>query len=175
MSKIKRLIFCILYYSFAQYLPSSYIRGCAIFGWIRFWVCRQLFSYCGEGARVEPRAFFNSGRNVSLGKYSSIGERTKIRGSVKIGDHVMMGEEVLIISWNHEFMRTDVPMTAQGFQPEKMVVIGDDVWIGSRAIILSGVTIGNGVIIGAGAVVAKDVPDWAVVVGNPGRVIKLRK
>ncbi len=175
MAKIKRLIFCILYYGFAQWLPSSYIRGCAGFGVLRYWICKQLFAHCGKGARIEPRAFFNSGRNVSLGDYSSIGENAKIRGSVKIGNHVMMGEEVIIISWNHEFTRTDVPMTEQGFRTEKTVTIGDDVWIGSRVILLAGVTVGRGSIIGAGAVVAKDVPEWAIVVGNPARVIKLRQ
>ena len=55
------------------------------------------------------------------------------------------------------------------------VTIGDDVWIGTRAIILPGVTIGNGVIIGAGAVVTKDVPDYAIVGGVPARVIRFRK
>ena len=55
------------------------------------------------------------------------------------------------------------------------LIIGDDVWIGTRAIILPGVTIGNGVIIGAGAVVTKDVPDYAIVGGVPARVIRLRK
>ncbi len=175
MGKIKRLIFCALYYGFAQWLPSSYIRGCAVFGTIRHVICRQLFSHCGKEARIEPRAFFNSGRNVSIGDYSSIGEKTKIRGSVKIGDHVMMGEEVLIISWNHAFSRTDIPMVQQGFQEEKTVTIGDDVWIGSRVILLAGVKVGRGAIIGAGAVVAKDVPDWAIVVGNPAKVIKMRK
>lgn len=52
--------------------------------------------------------------------------------------------------------------------------IGSDVWIGYRAMVLSGVTIGHGAIIGAGAVVAKDVPPFAIVVGNPARVIKKR-
>jgi len=63
----------------------------------------------------------------------------------------------------------------QGFQPNRGIKIGDDVWIGARAIILSGVSIGSGVIIGAGAVVTKDIPDWAVAVGNPARVIRYRR
>ena len=54
-------------------------------------------------------------------------------------------------------------------------IIGNDVWIGQRVIILPGVRIGDGVIIGAGAVVTKDVPDYAVVAGNPARIIKYRK
>ena len=54
------------------------------------------------------------------------------------------------------------------------VTIGNDVWIGTNAIILGGVKVGQGAIIGAGAVVAKDIPSYAVVVGNPARVVKYR-
>ncbi len=54
------------------------------------------------------------------------------------------------------------------------VTIGNDVWIGSGATILSGVTIGDGAVIGARAVVARDVPAYGVVVGNPGRVVRRR-
>jgi acetyltransferase-like isoleucine patch superfamily enzyme len=54
------------------------------------------------------------------------------------------------------------------------VVIGNDVWIGRKAMLLSGVSIGNGAVIGAGAVVAKDVPAYAIAVGNPARVVRYR-
>lgn len=54
------------------------------------------------------------------------------------------------------------------------VRIGNDVWVGRGATVLSGVAVGNGAIIGAEAVIAKDVPAWAVVVGNPGRIIRYR-
>lgn len=54
------------------------------------------------------------------------------------------------------------------------IIIGNDVWIGSDVTILGGVRIGNGAVIGAGAVIAKDVPPYAIVVGNPGRIIKYR-
>jgi len=54
------------------------------------------------------------------------------------------------------------------------VTIGHDVWVGARAMIMSGVTVGNGAVIGAGAVVAKDVPAYAIVVGNPAKVVRKR-
>jgi maltose O-acetyltransferase len=81
----------------------------------------------------------------------------------------------VIISRHHKYSRTDLPMRDQGWEVVKPVMIGDDVWIGDRVIILPGVSIGSGAIIGAGAVVVKSVPDWAVVVGNPARVVRYRK
>jgi len=66
-------------------------------------------------------------------------------------------------------------MWQQGYIPDEPVIIGDDVWIGTRAIIMPGVKISNGSIIGAAAVVTKDVPDFAIVGGVPARIIGSRK
>lgn len=87
----------------------------------------------------------------------------------------MMGPQVFIYTQNHNHDRTDIPMIAQGYEEEKPVVIGDDVWIGSRVTILPGVHIGEGAIIGASSVVTKDVPAYSIVGGNPAKVIKSRK
>ena len=88
----------------------------------------------------------------------------------------MMGEDVLFLGGKHHFERTDIPMGAQGAEGNTPLFIAGDVWIGARAIVLPGCTrIGHGSIIGAGEVVTKDVPDWAVVGGNPAKVIKYRK
>ena len=65
-------------------------------------------------------------------------------------------------------------MCQQGFSDSKPVRIGDDVWIGMRVTILPGVTVGSHCIIGAGAVVTKDVPDYAIVGGNPARILRTR-
>jgi len=66
-------------------------------------------------------------------------------------------------------------MDQQGFQEEEIIVVGDDVWIGSRSIILPGVNIGHGSIIAAGSIVTKNVPAYAIVGGNPARIIRMRK
>ncbi len=123
----------------------------------------------------EPMAFFHSGRNISIGDDSSIGERARVLGKITIGKGVMMGEEVIIMTQNHKFDRTDIPMCQQGFQKEEPVIIEDDVWIGARVLILPGVKVGKGSILAAGAVVTKDVPEYTIVGGNPARVIKMRK
>ena len=66
-------------------------------------------------------------------------------------------------------------MKLQEAAEEKPVIIGNDVWIATRAIILPGVHVGNGAIIAAGSVVTRDVPDYSIVGGNPAKVIKMRK
>ena len=86
----------------------------------------------------------------------------------------MMGPYVTILTHTHKIDRTDIPMGQQG-NIVKEVVIGNDVWIGMRSIIMPGVKIGNGAVIGAGAVVTKDVPDYAIVGGVPAKVIRYRK
>ena len=76
---------------------------------------------------------------------------------------------------SHNVESTFLPMNQQGSLPKQKVIIGDDVWIGTRVIILPGVRVGTGSIIGAGAVVTKDVPDYAIVGGVPAKIIKFRK
>ena len=66
-------------------------------------------------------------------------------------------------------------MMEQGFEEERPVVIGNDVWIGDRVIILPGVHVGDGSILAAGAVVTKDVPPYAIVGGVPAKLIRMRK
>ena len=86
----------------------------------------------------------------------------------------MMGPNVTILTHTHIIDRTDIPMGQQGMRIAE-VVIGNDVWIGMRVIIMPGIKIGDGAVIGAGAVVTKDVPDFAIVGGVPAKIIKYRK
>ena len=127
-----------------------------------------------SGVNIDIQKCTRFSHFCELGNNSGIGEGSRLYGKVLIGDDVMMGPQCWIYTQNHEFRYLDKPMRQQGPQREEPVVIGNDVWIGSRVTILPGVHVGNGVIIGAGAVVSKDVPDYAIVGGNPARILKYR-
>ncbi|RJR35241.1 MAG: acetyltransferase [Desulfobacteraceae bacterium] len=174
MKKWTRHLFCALYYGLAQHLPSSSMPLGNLSRRFRARLCGKLFFHCGREVNIESGVFFHSGRQISIGDYSGIGMNARLSGRITIGDNVMMGQEVLILTRNHEFSRTDIPMRHQGMKAEKSVRIGNDVWIGARVIILPGVEVGDGAVLGAGAVIAKDVPPCAVVVGNPARIIRFR-
>jgi maltose O-acetyltransferase len=85
-----------------------------------------------------------------------------------------MGPDVVIMTNTHAFERLDIPINQQGNLPLKPVVIGDDVWIGTRVVILPGINVGDKAVIGANSVVTKDVPSGAIVAGSPARNIRMR-
>lgn len=169
---IKRKIGAILYYTVAQHLPPSYSGLRLGQTALRRFCGKLMLRSCGKKVNIEQKARFSS--RVSLGDYSGIGVNAKIYGTCTIGSYVMMGEDCTVITRNHCCDRTDIPMMEQGFEEERPVFIGNDVWIGDRVIILPGVHIGDGAVIAAGAVVTKDVPPCAIVGGVPARVLKYR-
>ena len=171
---VKRCLLLGIYCGIAKHLPSSAHKGTKIFRKFRRIICTPLFDKCGTNLNVEVGASFGTGKGIIIGNNSSIGIRAQVRGPLTIGDNVMMGPEVVIFTSNHRFDRLDITMDRQG-SITKPVRIGNDVWIGQRSMIMSGVTIGNGVMIAAGAVVTKDVPDYAIVGGVPAKVLKYRK
>ncbi|TNH27613.1 acyltransferase [Micromonospora orduensis] len=148
------------------------IRGLALAG--RFAARGDNFTFDPDG--VYTCETIEVGHNVDLG-YRPI--LMAARARIRIGDNVMFGPEVTIRGGNHRIDQVGVPMIAVGKEPgdeshDRGVTIGDDVWVGTRAVILHGVTIGRGAVIGAGAVVTRSVPPYAVAAGNPARVIRLR-
>lgn len=173
MKKIKRKIGALVYYSFAKKLPPSWSGLKIGQKALRAWCGRMMMTSCGKQVNIEKDALFNS--RVSLGDYSGIGVNSKIHGTCTIGSHVMMGGDVIIITRNHRFDDVHQPMMYQGFEEERPVVIGNDVWIGDRVIILPGVHIGNGCVVAAGAVVTHSFPDNAVIGGVPAKIIKMRE
>ena len=110
------------------------------------------------------------GNNVNLNGIKIIGE-----GKLKIGDYFHSGENITIITSNHNYDDKNVKSIPYSKERiNKDVIIKDFVWIGHGAIILPGVILGEGAVVGAGSLVTKDVPDYAVVGGNPAKILKYR-
>ncbi|WP_394200404.1 acyltransferase [Shewanella waksmanii] len=95
------------------------------------------------------------------------------KGKIKIGAKTRIANNVTIYAFNHG-MSPELAIYQQNVT-SKGIVIGEDVWIGAQAGIVDGVTIGNGAVIGMGAIVTKDVEDYAIVAGNPAKVIGDRR
>lgn len=118
---------------------------------------------------------------MAYGESIVVGDRVSINpfsilyghGGLRIGSDVLIAAHVTIIPANHNFIRPDMRIREQG-ETRLGITIGDDVWIGTGARILDGVTIGNGSVIAAGAVVRSDVPPYCVVAGVPARSIGTR-
>ena len=168
----RKMLFRVLYEVICKNLPSSEMPMGFIAKRIRAYVARGFISSCGNEINIEHGASISS--KLKIGDRSGVGIHSVCSGDITIGNDVMMAPECVILTVNHAFSRVDIPMRKQGNQSEKPVIIGDDVWIGRRAMILPGVRIGNGAIVGAGSIVTRDVPDYAVVAGNPARIIKYR-
>lgn len=140
--------------------------------------------YLSPFASIEPRMFRLGERSyvaahayitgtVTAGDNCTFNVFSIVRGTVSMGDGVRIGAHTSILGFNHS-MAPDKPVYQQPLTA-KGITIGDDVWIGSNAVVLDGVTIGEHSVVGAGAVVTKDVPAWSVVAGNPARHIRDRR
>ena len=121
---------------------------------------------------IDAGADFGNGCCLEISEHTNIGPNFSLTGTgtITFGEHIAMGKECMFITQNHKYLAEGY----KGFEV-KDIVVGNNVWFGHRVIVLPGVVIGNHTIIGAGSVVTKNVPDYAIVAGNPARVIKVRK
>lgn len=172
--KLLKYVCLILYYTIARHLPGSDMPYSLGSKYVRRFLCKVIFKKAGKNINIEHGAFFGSGFDIEIGDNSGLGLNCRVTGPLTIGRDVMIGPDVMIFTQNHEMSRLDIPMRLQT-APKEPVVIEDDVWIAARVIILPGVTVHKGAVVGAGAIVTKDVPEYAVVAGNPARVIKYRR
>jgi len=93
--------------------------------------------------------------------------------TITIGKNCRIGPNVVIVDSDyHAVIPAEIRSENPGFEYDKDVTVGDNVWIGMQTIILKGVTIGNNSVIGAGSIVVKDIPEDCVAAGNPARVVK---
>lgn len=134
---------------------------------------RYRFRSVGRNIRLD-RDLFVYPHRVSLGNDVFIGRYCFLDGDIRIGNGVMLASAVAIVGGDHEFRRVGMPMFASAREHWKPTLIADDVWIGHGATILNGLSIGRGAMVAAGSVVTRDVPPYAIVAGNPARVISLR-
>jgi virginiamycin A acetyltransferase len=121
---------------------------------------------------IEPTSYSTSDFDsefFTCGKYTSIAGGCRLHGP---DNHPWVTDHKCVT--NYPFGDKNPDWDFPRSSGKGKVHIGNDVWIGEGVRILSGVKIGDGAIIGAGALVSKDVPDYSVVVGNPGRVVKFR-
>lgn len=126
----------------------------------------------GKHSVIESYACINNAvGDVVIGDYTRIGLHCTVIGPVTIGSHVNLAQGITVTALNHNFQDTKLRIDEQGIST-KAVTIGDDVWIGTNAVILPGVNIGSHVVIAAGSVVTKDIPSHSLAMGTPADVKK---
>lgn len=132
-------------------------------------------------------------RNMQIGVETYVMSGSTLRAAVRIGDHGFIGRrcasaivpleighfaliapEVAFVGGDHRFDVAGVPSSETGRDVLRGVVIHDDVWIGTRAILLDGVVVGEGCVIGAGSVVTRDIEPYSIAAGVPARPIGRR-
>jgi len=133
---------------------------------------RKSLAVCGEQTSFQIPVWILGADKVKIGKQVSIAAFVHIwgQGGIEIGDNTLIASHVAITSLTHD---TAANLFAESLIA-KPVVIGRNVWIGSHAVILPGVRVGDGAVIGAGAVVNKDVSADSIVVGVPAKLLRNR-
>ena len=122
-----------------------------------------------DSFRLFPPFYTDFGKNISIGKdvFINSGCHFQDQGGITIGDGALIGHNVVLATINHDLMPGNGRKNRYA-----SITIGSNVWIGSNATILPGVTIGEWAAVAAGAVVAKDVPPYTLVGGIPAKMIK---
>ena len=136
-------------------------------------------------SKFEPYSFignFSNLQSCKIGAYTSIGRFANIF-SCELGKFCSVSWNVTIGAPSHPISHISTHafpyvkmfnITSKDERIRNKTIIGNDVWIGAGAIIMPSIEIGNGAVIGAGAIITKDVPPYAIVVGNPGKILRYR-
>lgn len=155
-------------YGIVKYLPTPF-GDVFRFLVLKSFGCRIQTIWVHEGVTIHWPEKVKIGIGTALNEFVFINGF----GEVSIGKKVAIGNGAKIFSAEHVYEERELPVLDQPIEARK-IEIGDGVYIGMNAVVLGGCRIGKNAVIGAGAVVTKDVPDYAVVMGNPGRVVFFR-
>jgi len=158
-----------LWYDFRDFVAE--LTGLVPFHNLRLFVYRYVLRMCiGSGTSIHRRCRFYRPAGIQLGRHTVINRDVLLDGrtGVQIGDNVSISEGTAILTLEHD------PHSPSFAQRGASVHIGDHVFVGVRALVLPGVTVGKGAVIGAGAVVTRDVDAFAIVAGVPARPIGQR-
>lgn len=163
---LRRLYFdCLLY-------VTNWLVANIPFHWIRLFFYRHCLGFnIGVGSHIFMNAWFDSKSNFSIGENSVINQKCRLdnRGGITIGNNVSISSEVCVLTADHNLQSRDFSGR------NRPVSIDDYVFIGTRAMILPGVTLGKGSAVGAGAVVTKNVEPFTIVAGVPAKPIGSRE
>lgn len=156
---------------FSHLRNTSGIKGIAM----RYILLRSIVRKCGDNVSIHQNVYFFNTCRLSLGSNVSIHPMCYFdaSGDIEIGDDVSIAHGVSILSSTHNFNNCDRPIKDQGVTTMK-TVIHDNVWIGAKSTILSGVIINTGSIVGANSLVTKEVEKNSVVGGVPAKLLKYR-
>lgn len=133
---------------------------------LRIMLLRLFGAKIGKRCLICRGAKFYAPWNFECGDFVCIGPRVDVycKDKVSIGSQVVVSQDAYLCTASHDITSPVMKLLT------KPIKVGDNVWIAAKATILPGVTVNNGAVVGACAVVAKDVPKWVVVVGNPARI-----
>ena len=123
--------------------------------------------HCGPMTYIDPAARLSCPANIAIGSHCTIGKcRLYALDRIEVGERAIIGDGVYVCTGSHDIFADDFHLVTAP------IVIEDGVWVATGATILPGVRVGRGAVVGAMAVVSKDVPAGAVVVGNPAKIVK---
>jgi maltose O-acetyltransferase len=172
MPKAIKFLFLFLYYCIFTKLPNYAFPGGKLYNWLRVMSLKRIIQI-GDNCRIMRKIYIGNGNNISIGSYSRINENVRL-DNVKIGEHVMIARDTIVLGKMHGFENIEIPMNLQQKKVVNKTIIEDNVWIGTRVIIMPGKKISRGCIIGAGAVVTKDTTENGIYAGVPAKLIKSR-
>lgn len=162
-NRLYRLMWSLAWTVLARWTPAP------LHSYRRF-LLRRFGADVSKGAHVYGSAKIWSPKNLTIGRGSAIGPYAIIynMAQITIGDEVVISQYAHLCSGTHDISSTDFALVT------RPIAIADRAWIAAGAFVGPGVSVAKGAVVGAGAVVRSNIPEWAVVIGNPAQVVKRR-